>query len=318
MTYETEQHTVQTLPTGATHEVVAYRFFGSLPGPNIYLQANVHGSEIFGTVLLHQLIDWLTTLLDIQGCITVVPCANPIAVQNIGYDGIMGRWNPYTGENWNRIFSLDTNVVLTKNQQYASAHRLATVLQSLAVDAEYCIDIHTSGARTIPHIFRYVHDGDIFAALDAPVHIGWDVADSYGAFDESLVVPTIGSPKRVHACTWEVYHHNEIDSSIVEERFLQLKSWLLHNWSGTKHTGSIARYVPMSDAFHLIAPYAGYLTWHIKPGTCVQKGFVYASMYTPHNNISIDIIAEEDWQLISTYGIQAIASGEPIAWCIRT
>jgi predicted deacylase len=327
MTYTKTTHAVQQLPTGGVHAIHAYTYTGSKPGPTIYLQANLHGSEVLGTRVLALFMQYLEGLEDISGTVIVVPCANPLAVQAAQYNGIAGRWNPSTGTNWNRIFqskeSTRKKVSKTMKQILAtstssSEQRLAATLTLLSESAKYCIDLHTSGAATIPHVFRYVADEGVFDALGAPVQITWDTADIYGGFDESHVTPFVHEGgAHTYACTWELHHHNDIDSTIVSQRCDQLINWIEDVWKKENAKQPKPSVYTLKNSFHLSAVTGGYLMWEVEVGEIIQTDQQYATYYHPNTNTYTPAIAEYSFQVISTHGTYAIAQGEPIAWCVR-
>jgi predicted deacylase len=72
-------------------------------GPHVHIQANVHGAELQGNVVIHELIDWFINN-PFQGSITFVPFANPSAVNQKSGMYTQGRYNPVSGKNWNRNY----------------------------------------------------------------------------------------------------------------------------------------------------------------------------------------------------------------------
>ena len=39
-----------------------YKFIGAQPGKKVYIQSNLHGAEIAGNAVIHQLIEFLLTI----------------------------------------------------------------------------------------------------------------------------------------------------------------------------------------------------------------------------------------------------------------
>ena len=60
-----------------TVPVYSYKTEGNT-APNVYIQANMHGAEVQGNAVIFQLLE-LLKYCDIQGNITLVPYANPVA-----------------------------------------------------------------------------------------------------------------------------------------------------------------------------------------------------------------------------------------------
>ncbi len=94
------------LASGDTLGIQLYRFVGDRPGKKVYLQSNLHGSEVSGNVVLQQLIALLCDLdsSQLQGEIWIIPNCNPFSANQRSHHFSSGRYNPYTGHDWNRIF----------------------------------------------------------------------------------------------------------------------------------------------------------------------------------------------------------------------
>ncbi len=103
---------LQTLANGDTLQLQTYTVKGHQNQKKVYIQANLHGAEIVGNAVIYELIDYFTKLSEdkLQGEITFVPFCNPIGVNQRNLFFSTGRYNPYDGYNWNRIFApyLDT------------------------------------------------------------------------------------------------------------------------------------------------------------------------------------------------------------------
>ncbi len=329
MKYRKQTLVVQQLATGEILSVHVYIFQGSKPGPKIYLQGNLHGPEIFGTTLLGELIARLEKQPDIPGTITIVPVANPMAVQASAYNALVGRWNVHNGVNWNRIFNTHIPYSsLHEQKQYyenllqtdnlSTENRLAATLKILSADATHVVDIHTTGTHNTPHVFTHALSSQVFYPLNAKVHIIWDKADAVGAFDESHVAPFLGNmPTSAipHACTWEVYHHGENDWAVREERLEELWSWLQSVWSLEIFKSTASPLVfPVERTTHLVSEIGGYYTWKKQVGDMVNVGEEYASVYQPWHHKIVSLTAKNPFLIMSIYGVQAIGSGEQIAW----
>ena len=79
---------IQHLASGDRLFIQVYKFVGTLPGKQVYLHSNLHGAEIVGNAIIHQLIDFLTTLDDSQvtGDIWLVPACNPLSNNKLHYN----------------------------------------------------------------------------------------------------------------------------------------------------------------------------------------------------------------------------------------
>lgn len=90
------------------------------PGPNIYLQASVHGAEVQGNLTLFKLYEFLKNT-PFNGRVRLVPLANPRGLNQKQGTFTQGRFNPVTGHNWNRNYTdisaeIDTDSFAKNNQ----------------------------------------------------------------------------------------------------------------------------------------------------------------------------------------------------------
>jgi predicted deacylase len=326
MKYIQTTYPIQHLPAGATHEVCAYTFQGSLEGPSIYMQANLHGPEVFGTALLLEIIEHLKVADDIVGSITIVPVANPMGVSSVAHNAIVGRWNQTNGVNWNRIFPkhvewknhqeevLYFKEILQK-QGISVQDKLAATLRSLSVGSDYVIDIHCTGTHNLPHLFCREDMSEEFVALGAMVHLVSDKETAEETFEESHVYPFRNHmayediPK---ACTWEVSGYGTIDKKELAERKEQLLCWLEGVWGGNTADGVEIK--KFSHFGNLKSERAGYYVWNAKVGDVLAKGDTYATVYDPHTLQKHVLRASYTCMLLSTYGIGALSEGEDLAW----
>lgn len=325
MNYTRTTHPIQQLSQGDVLNVHAYTFSGTQPGPRVYLQANLHGPEIFGTVLLTRLIEHLGTRETIPGTLTIVPNANPMGVTTLSYNGVAGRWNPQNGNNWNRIFSTqhqfpsveETLRACEKTLNTPSApveDRLAATLTSLSVGSTYIVDIHTTGAECAPHVFTHTRSSDVFSPFHAPFHIEYDdnsTSQYASAFEDSSVIPFLHTPHMPHACTWEASAHNALNEEELNIQFQRLLDWLEHTWTQT-HTPYQGK--RLRAYAHLTAPEAGYYVWHKRVGDTIQEGEVYATAYQPWKGASTPIRAHRSFALLGIYGTRSAPQGGEIGW----
>lgn len=70
---------IQHLASGDRLFIQVYKFSGTRLGKKAYIQSNLHGAEIVGNGIIHQLIEFFLTLDDSQltGEIWLVPSCNP-------------------------------------------------------------------------------------------------------------------------------------------------------------------------------------------------------------------------------------------------
>jgi hypothetical protein len=181
------------LASGDIVSLQVYKFIGEQPGKKVYIQANLHGSEIVGNAVIQQLIEYLSSLESnqIRGEIWLVPVCNPLGINQRHHVFSTGRFSSYDGKNWNRIFwdyekecldltefarsQLDyepeiirknylEKIYLAWQQQLEQINQPRSLplseqyrykLQSLCLDADYVIDIHSSSNQGLDYLFCF-------------------------------------------------------------------------------------------------------------------------------------------------------------------
>jgi predicted deacylase len=96
-------HPIKQLPSGDWLTLSMFRVNGTAPGPHVHIQANVHGAELQGNPVIYELMQWFCHN-PFNGTVTFIPHANPIGVNNKMGTWTYGRFNPITGDNWNRAY----------------------------------------------------------------------------------------------------------------------------------------------------------------------------------------------------------------------
>jgi predicted deacylase len=203
-----------------------YKFIGSQPGKKVYIQSNLHGAEISGNGVIHQLIEFLLSVdaADLMGEVWLVPVCNPMGVNERAQHFSPGRHCAYEYKDWNRIFwdyekhnnnllafaksqihadlaTIRQNYLSIIKQQFArnfeeinSLHsvpyseRFRYQLQAISLDADYLIDLHSSNNQGLDYVyyFRDRHESAKYFLLDFAI-----LLDKYDgdAFDEAFIKP---------------------------------------------------------------------------------------------------------------------------------
>ena len=243
------------LSSGDIFCLQVYKFIGKQPGKKAYIQANLHGAEIVGNEVIYQLIDFLMTLDEsqIEGEIWLVPVCNPLGTNQRSHFFSTGRFNSYDGQNWNRIFwdhekefnDLETfarhqieNEIETIRNNYLTRIKIAWQqesnkieqpssvswneqyryqLQSLCLDANYVIDIHSSSNQAIDYLycFQERQESAKYFLLDYGILI-----DEYdgNSFDEAFLKPWLALEKKL--------------AQLGKKVTFDLESWTLELGSG--------------------------------------------------------------------------------------
>jgi predicted deacylase len=132
---------------------------------SIYLQSQIHGNEIFGTRVLHRVIEQLNLLDEeaIKGFIRIAPAVNPEAWLNYMNTG-EGGYELLSGLNWNRVFenwivekAVDlynlnplsgvlgvTEGLIADSRNYSQYEsKLPLILIANSLGFKYVVDVHT-------------------------------------------------------------------------------------------------------------------------------------------------------------------------------
>ena len=214
------------LASGDVLSLQVYKFIGAKPGKKVYIQSNLHGAEIVGNAVIYQLIDFFMTLNNTQilGEIWLVPVCNPLAVNQRTHNFSTGRFNIYDGKDWNRIFwdyekeyddikefassqlGLDIDTIkdnfsqkiktrfdnLLEKINAPSSVKLTDKyrykLQSLCLDADYVIDLHSHTGEGIEYLYYFRNREESANLFLLNYAILFDEYDG-DAFDESFIKP---------------------------------------------------------------------------------------------------------------------------------
>lgn len=208
---------VGEMASGAALTVPVYRFKGQDDGRSVYIQANMHGAEVQGNAVIFQLLELLQNT-QIIGDITLVPYANPVGCNHKNGEYTLGRFDPITGVNWNRMYHFDEDIIgpfvrqsigqddKTIEQNFkalmidtieqkldhniyglTTGQRIAYQLQRLAHQADLVLDLHT-GPISSKHLYcpEYARESAKYFDIEHTLLIPNDFA---GALDEATFCP---------------------------------------------------------------------------------------------------------------------------------
>ncbi|WP_440054435.1 succinylglutamate desuccinylase/aspartoacylase family protein [Pseudoalteromonas sp. T1lg65] len=208
---------VGEIANGLPLSIPVYRVQGDGSGPKVYIQANMHGAEVQGNAVIYQLLEQLKHL-PLKADVTLVPYANPIGCNQKSGEFTLGRFDPITGTNWNRMYvdhshlveefietHLDCSLEQIKasfrqrlldhtNTQLAQPHdrintgkRIALNLQRLAHEADIVLDLHT-GPISAKHLYCPEYAKPSASYFNIP-HVLLIPNDFDGAMDEASFCP---------------------------------------------------------------------------------------------------------------------------------
>ncbi|NQZ12944.1 MAG: succinylglutamate desuccinylase/aspartoacylase family protein [Algicola sp.] len=202
--------------SGQAQTIAVFTVKGSEPGPNVYIQANLHGAEIQGNAVIFELLNRLSEL-DIRGQITLVPQANPLGLNQKSGEYTLGRFDPVTGANWNRMYYHDLDFLPEFVEQHINAddatvrlhfaaklsqrmsdafhspmglktgQNICYTLQQMAVEADYVLDLHT-GPNSSKHLYVPEYARASAHYFNIP-HVLFIPNEFDGALDEATFVP---------------------------------------------------------------------------------------------------------------------------------
>ncbi|MFY8351535.1 succinylglutamate desuccinylase/aspartoacylase family protein [Pseudoalteromonas sp. SSM20] len=258
---------VGEIANGLPLTIPVYRLTGNGTGPSVYIQANMHGAEVQGNAVIYQLLEKLKQQT-LASSITLVPYANPIGCNQKSGEFTLGRFDPITGTNWNRMYqnhahlvenfvaefsdaSVDTIKAEFKKRLVAATaaildgpsytlntgKRIALNLQKLAHQADIVLDLHT-GPISAKHLYcpDYAKDSARYFDIE---HVLLIPNEFDGAMDEANFCPwwqlseaykSIGReiPVLVEAFTVELGSQEKIDLTEAENDANSILSYLTY------------------------------------------------------------------------------------------
>ena len=200
---------VRSLASGAGLDIPVFTVRGSNSrAPRAYVQSSMHGSEVQGNAVIAELLEAFARTPP-EGDVVLVPSANPFGINQKSAEYTLGRFDPTTGENWNRNYWLP---VITETARPAwdqlkqkvwagmaaeirgqlkgelpYGRKLALTLQSLSVGADYVIDLHCANVSA-RHLYTPFHTEKCARYFQIPLMVSIPSVFG-GALDESVSCP---------------------------------------------------------------------------------------------------------------------------------
>ncbi|GAA5188297.1 succinylglutamate desuccinylase/aspartoacylase domain-containing protein [Ferrimonas gelatinilytica] len=264
---QTRQLAVAQHPTGVELTIPVITVDAGVPGPSVYIQANLHGAEVQGNAVIHHLLEALS-LHPPAGRITLVPLANPLGINHKNGEFTLGRFDPVTGNNWNRQYHfcgddiadfVATEIDSDEDRIKAAfrdklkaqlRHRLedpwglpvgqhlALRLQQLSLDADIVLDLHT-GPVSGRHLYVPKYARERARAFNIPLNILMG-SEFGGALDEATFSPwwqlseafaALGRqvPVWVDGFTLELGSQEQLDLTAAKRDALGILNYLQHS-----------------------------------------------------------------------------------------
>lgn len=162
---------VGEMASGAALTVPVYRIKGQSNAPSVYIQANMHGAEVQGNAVIFQLLELLKNT-EINGDITLVPYANPVGCNHKNGEYTLGRFDPITGVNWNRMYHFDASLIkpfvqtcIGKDNATIEANFKKVMIDSIEKKLDHNIYGLTTGQRIAYQLQQLAHQADLVLDL---------------------------------------------------------------------------------------------------------------------------------------------------------
>ncbi|MDE5069601.1 MAG: succinylglutamate desuccinylase/aspartoacylase family protein [Trichodesmium sp. St4_bin8_1] len=355
-----------------------YKFIGNQAGKKAYIQANLHGAEISGNAVIYHLIEFLMNLDNNQliGEIWLVPVCNPEGVNVRSHQFSSGRYNSYDGKDWNRIFwdyekenvdieafakaqinlseteiknNYRQEILRSFNQQLEKINSPSSTpfykqyryqLQSLCLDADYVIDLHSSSNQSLDYF--YCFHGREESAKSFLFDYGILVLEGEyegNTFDEGFLKPwlalerhlkKLGKPIQFDIESWtlELGSGMKMNPESVTKGIRGLKNYLAN-----KKLLKIPEFPLKELADHQIvfttrqemkpyyAPVGGMIQNRMEPGTIVKKNQRLYQILNFNKNQDlpkvVDIFVETDGLILDNSTNHCVNQGDFVLEIIR-
>jgi hypothetical protein len=360
---------IQQLASGDRLSIQVYKFIGSQPGKKAYLQANLHGAEIVGNAIIHQLIEFLITLDDTQlaGEVWLVPVCNPLSTNQRTHFFSTGRYNIYDGKDWNRIFwdyekegedlesfaksQINLDLIDIRNnyleriqdsfkKQFEKNHlssglplneRYRYQLQSLCLDANYVIDIHSSSNQAIDYLYGFESREESAKAFLLDYGILMNEYDG-DAFDEAFMKPWLALEKEfaklgkeiqfdIDSWTLEFGSGMQMNPESVKKGVLGIKNYLaqkellkIPRFPGAHTAAHKINFTIKSQITKYYAPAGGMIQSRVQLGSSIKAGQLLYQLLSFNKNgelpLLTDVYAEEDGLIFDVSTNHAVNESE--------
>ncbi|MGI2905950.1 succinylglutamate desuccinylase/aspartoacylase family protein [Tolypothrix sp. VBCCA 56010] len=359
---------LRQMASGDVLSLQVYKFIGANAGNKVYIQSNLHGAEIAGNAVIHQLIEFLQTIndTDLIGEVWLVPVCNPMGTNERSHVFSSGRYCVYEAKDWNRIFwdyekEADDLLAFAKSQlhfdievvrqNYLSrikekfgelldkinspssvpyTERFRYQLQSLSLDADYLIDLHSASNQGINYLYYFRNREE--SAKYFLLKDGF-ILDKYDgdAFDEAFIKPwlaledcfqQLGREVKfdVEAWTLELGTGMQMIPDSVAKGVRGVKNYLIKkgvlqiNLTENENLSQEMSFRARSNVIKYYASAGGMIQSRVKLGSEVKAGERLYQILSFNKEgklpVVIDVCCEEDGLVYDTSSNQAVNEGE--------
>lgn len=254
--------------TGQPINIRVFEFKGTQESlPKTYIQSSMHAAELQGSQVIQLLLQYFKQNPPL-GDVTLVPQCNPIGASYKMGEYTYGRFDPITGDNWNRFyfnFSLYINQFIQNLHQYDHAtikqsfkqymqnllddalskpwqlkrcQILAYTLQKLSTQADLILDLHTD-SNAIRYLYAPVYAKEAALATGME-HILLMENEFGGALDEASFCPWwhlsnalkslgIDFPRKIEGITFEFGSQETVSHKQAEIDAYHVLAYLNHH-----------------------------------------------------------------------------------------
>ncbi|MEB3177841.1 MAG: succinylglutamate desuccinylase/aspartoacylase family protein [Nostocaceae cyanobacterium] len=368
---------LRQMASGDILSLQVYKFIGTQPGKKVYIQSNLHGAEISGNAVMYQLIEFLMSLraTDLVGEIWLVPVCNPMSTNERTHFFSTGRYCSYERSDWNRIFwdyekeaenlaafaksQLTFNIeVVRHNYLTIIQHKFKNLLgkinasssvpyserfryqlQAMSIDADYLIDLHSSGNQGLDYLYYFPNreESAKYFFLDFGI-----LLDGYDgdAFDEAFIKPWLALENcfqklgrelkfDVEAYTLELGTAMQIIPDSVHKGVRAVKNYLVKKgvlyipeFSEENTKFPEMSFYSKSQVKKYYAPVGGMIQSRLDLGNSVKTGerLYQVLSFNKSGDLPkiIDVCAEEDGFVYDVAINQGVNEGEYVLGIIRS
>ena len=305
-------------PTGTPEELPVIIVQGKDEGPTFWVTANIHGPELTGIAVIHDLVNEPDLAKRLRGTLVCIPSLSPAGFR------IRNRQPYFDPQDPNRLFP-DRKRPAKPEEEPSFPSMVEQVwvrlFEEIRTQADYLIDLHNSSLQSMLFSIRdkvyYERDDEREAAEALQARTG-KLIQAFGLpavfefkrkryLQMKLNRSTSGAAlnlAHIPAFTAELGAPQMIVPDVVGAALNGLHNCLaqcgmLDEAPRAVQAPQIESDVPLRRENHPRAPETGLLRHHVVPGQMVNHGDVVASLYDIYGRTLSDIRSEHDGWIIS-------------------
>lgn len=314
-------------PTGTPEELPVIIAQGRSDGPTFWLTANIHGPEITGIAVIHDLVNDALAQ-NLRGALVCIPSLTPAGFR------VRSRQPYFDPQDPNRLFPDRKKANQTGEPEYPSM--IEQVWQRLYAEikdsADYLIDLHNAAQQSIPFSIR----DKVFYESEADRAEAERLQARTGVLIEAFGLPAVFEFKRkrylqlklnrstsgaalnlarIPSFTAELGAPNIIDDGIVTAAVNGMHNCLVRIGMLDEPERPIAvpkipASAPLRRENHPRAPMTGLMRHRVRPGDRVKAGDVVVTLTDIYGRTLTDVMSEVDgWVIGLSSGMSVFKNG---------